>query len=90
MSALAILVVYPWAALIVGGGFGVLWRYRPRRSIAVESTLWIGYAVYEFLMYARILCSGECNIRVDLLLIYPALILVSVWAAVASLRRSST
>jgi len=28
-------------------------------------------------MKVRILCSGECNIRVDLLLIYPILILVS-------------
>jgi hypothetical protein len=90
MSALAILVVYPWIALIVGGAFGVLWRYRPRRSVAAASLLWIGYAVYESLMYVRVLCSGECNIRVDLYLIYPALILVSLGAGVASLRRSST
>lgn len=28
-------------------------------------------------MKFRILCSGECNIRIDLLLLYPALIIIS-------------
>jgi hypothetical protein len=26
-------------------------------------------------MYARIACSGECNIRIDLLLLYPFLLI---------------
>jgi hypothetical protein len=43
---------------------------------------WGAYAVYELLMNARILCSGECNIRVDLLLIYPLLLALSVPALV--------
>jgi hypothetical protein len=34
-------------------------------------------------MKLRILCSGECNIRVDLLLLYPGLALVSVLALAA-------
>jgi hypothetical protein len=34
----------------------------------------------------RILCSGECNIRVDLLLIYPALVVLSILAAVPARR----
>jgi len=33
-------------------------------------------------MYFRILCSGECNIRIDLLLIYPALLTLTVVAAI--------
>lgn len=35
---------------------------------------WLLYSVYEFLMYKRVLCTGECNIRVDLLLIYPVIL----------------
>ncbi|MCW8963057.1 MAG: hypothetical protein OQL16_04610, partial [Gammaproteobacteria bacterium] len=44
--------------------------------------LWLIYTVYEFGMYLRILCSGECNIRVDLLLIYPVLLFVSLLALI--------
>jgi hypothetical protein len=34
----------------------------------------------------RVLCSEECNIRVDLLVLYPALPIVSILAAVSALR----
>ena len=37
-------------------------------------------------MYARILCSGECNIRVDLLLIYPILLIVTLAAGVRAVQ----
>jgi len=31
--------------------------------------VWPAYLPYEYAMKLRILCSGECNIRVDLLLV---------------------
>jgi hypothetical protein len=34
-----------------------------------------------------VLCSGECNIRVDLLLIYPILLVLSIWTLVSTFRR---
>lgn len=37
-------------------------------------------------MARRLLCSGECNIRVDLLLLYPALLLLSLVAVVVGRR----
>ena len=40
--------------------------------------------VWRFLAH---LCSGECNIRVDLLLIIPALYILSVVALVKYFRR---
>ena len=33
-------------------------------------------------MQIRVLCSGECNIRVDLLLIYPILLVYSIASAI--------
>ncbi|MBK7927450.1 MAG: hypothetical protein IPJ98_08150 [Bryobacterales bacterium] len=54
--------------------------------MAVAAGLWAAYCVYEGLMEARVLCSGECNIRVDLLVVYPVLVVVSGWAVVRSLR----
>ncbi len=50
--------------------------------------VWALYAGYEALMYARILCTGECNIRVDLLLIYPALLISTVWLVIAGIYRA--
>ncbi len=45
--------------------------------LAVVAVAWLLYAAYEYTLYRRWLCSGECNIRVDLLLVYPLLVLVS-------------
>ena len=46
---------------------------------------WSLYAFYEYAMRRRWLCSGECNIRVDLLLLYPFLLLISIAAAVTAI-----
>jgi hypothetical protein len=37
-------------------------------------------------MHRRLLCSGECNIRVDLLLLYPVLWIVSLVAVIVAVR----
>lgn len=89
MKLLGIFIEYPWAALAVASAFAVLWYFRRRRTIAVAAVLWSGYGVYEYLMHARVLCSGECNIRVDLLLLYPVLFVISIAAAAVSLRRNA-
>ncbi len=78
-------IAFPWITFVVGGAFLVAWRWRRARSAMVVGALWLVYGAYEYLMHARILCSGECNIRVDLLLIYPTLFvasLVAVWNSV--------
>ena len=54
--------------------------------MCVAAIAWLVYAVYETAMARRILCSGECNIRVDLLLIYPLLLALSLAAVVAAYR----
>lgn len=64
-------------ALAVALILSAAWCFTRRRAAAVLALLWLGYAAYEFLMYRRVLCSGECNIRVDLLLIYPILLAAS-------------
>ena len=71
-------IIFPIGALIVGLLFIRMFMKLKQVLCAITGISWILYAVYEYLMYARILCSGECNIRVDLFLIYPALIVLSV------------
>jgi hypothetical protein len=65
---LGIMIAYPWMAFATAGVFVVLWLWRRAGSAAVAAALWIAYGVYETLKHVRVLCTGECNIRVDLLL----------------------
>ena len=65
------------------------WRYR-RPAIGAATVLFGLHASYEYLIAIRYLCSGDCNIRVDLLLIVPILLIAAIgaiWSAVAAGRR---
>jgi hypothetical protein len=86
MKTLGILVAYPWLAWVVAGCFAFLWWWSDSRVAAAAAVVWTGYGSYEYLMLTRVLCTGECNIRVDLLLIYPLLLLVSLIAVLSSIR----
>ncbi|MGE0161245.1 MAG: hypothetical protein AB7T31_17755 [Gemmatimonadales bacterium] len=72
--------------MLVAAAFGLLWLWRRRRAAGVAAVAWGAYGVYELLMQARVLCTGECNIRVDLLLIYPLLLVLSLVAIAKAMR----
>lgn len=83
---LGVFIAWPFLALAPGALFAAIY-WRCRRPIALAAALaWLAYFPYEQAMKLRMLCSGECNIRVDLLLFYPLLMLVSVLALVAHFR----
>lgn len=82
LSILGILTIFPLGATLIGAAMLLGFGYAKIRTGMVTGALWIIYSIYEFLMYFRILCSGECNIRIDLLLIYPLLIGLSVVSVV--------
>ncbi len=81
-TLLAMLIIFPFAATFVGVIY--LWMFYKLRtkSSLLAGVLWVLYSIYEYLMYIRVLCTGECNIRIDLLLIYPALLVVSLAATI--------
>jgi hypothetical protein len=84
---LSTFVAFPWLALFPALIFAVL-GYRSRRMLPwVVAVAWLLYTAYETAMARRILCSGDCNIRVDLLLLYPVLAAISVAAAIAAGKR---
>lgn len=85
---MAILIAYPWLALIPALGFLALFSTSRRVLVLVAAGAWAVYGVYEYAMKARWLCSGECNIRVDLLAIYPGLVILSVLALLRALRNA--
>jgi hypothetical protein len=73
---MAIFIAYPLLAAVIGGLLLASGRYARRRLPMAAGIIWLLYALYEFGMKRRLLCSGECDIRIDLLAIYPLLLLV--------------
>lgn len=77
LRIMAILIEYPWLALAPAALFFWLHSVFKARLILVTAIAWLAYVPYEYGMKLRLLCSGECNIRVDLLLIYALLVALS-------------
>jgi hypothetical protein len=74
LRAMALLVDQPWLALIAAMLFVLLFAISKSKLSLTVGALWLAYALYEYGMKIRLLCSGECNIRVDLLGLYPLLV----------------
>lgn len=83
---MTLLIASPWLALVPAVLFIVAYQLTKRRVVFWTGVLWILYGLYEYAMKRRWLCSGECNIRVDLLLLYPVLVLLTAVAAVVAIR----
>jgi hypothetical protein len=80
-----LLIPRPWLALIPALVYAALYLVSQRRFVLVVAAAWCLYAAMEFGNYMRWTCSGDCNIRIDLLLIYPVLILLSISGGVVAL-----
>jgi len=81
-GAFSIFIGYPSLALLPAAGFAALWAVSGRWLVAGAAVMWCLYTVYEYAMHSRWLCTGECNIRVDLLLVYPLLWIISLSALI--------
>ena len=73
---------YAWLVLIPVVLFFFIGLAAKARFATAAAILWLIYGLYEWMMYARILCSGDCNIRIDLVVIYPLLLLASLTALI--------
>lgn len=80
---LGLLIAWPSLALVPAALLAFMFAQCRRGRVLVASLAWLAYFPYELSMKLRILCSGECNIRVDLLLLYPLLALLSALALLA-------
>jgi hypothetical protein len=74
MNVFAIAAGMMAVILLVAG-----WQ-RPRLAVIVAAILWLLYAVYERLVATGVLCDANCNIRVDLLLFFPILLIATFYA----------
>ena len=89
-APLTVFIEQPFAALIPAIGFAIAGAIRKRPLAGLAGAVWFSYALYEAGMKARLLCSGECNIRVDLLFIYPLLWVLTLVALVQLFTRTRT
>jgi hypothetical protein len=87
---LGVFIAWPWLALLPAVVFTLLYVRNRRPMVLTAALAWLAYAAYEQAIKMRVLCSGECNIRVDLLLFYPLLALLTVLAVVSCLRARRT
>ena len=83
---MGIFIAWPWLALTPSALFWLLYRWSKRKLVAAVALAWSLYAAYEYAMLRRWLCSGECNIRVDLVFLYPMLALASGVAIAVAIR----
>ena len=63
-------------ALVVAGVLFWLWRRSGRAIMLVAAILWLAYPLWEFALQ---IFAPEVNIRVDLLLFYPILLITGVF-----------
>lgn len=56
---------------------------QPRLAVILAAILWALYAIYEWLVATAVLCDAKCDIRVDLVLMWPVLLIASALARVA-------
>jgi hypothetical protein len=82
----SLFIASPWLALVPAAAFLLLYGRSGSKRALVTALAWGAYAVYEYGMKRRWLCTGECNIRVDLLLLYPILLVMCSMAVVGVLR----
>lgn len=73
---------YPWLVLIPVAVFFLIGISAKSRFASATAILWLIYGLYEWMMYARILCRGDCDARLDLVFIYPLLLFVSLTALI--------
>ena len=83
---MSIFIEHPLLAAALGILFLAAFWVSRRPAVLVAAVAWLLYMPYEMAMHLRWLCTGECNIRIDLLLIYPVLLLLSLAAVVAAVR----
>jgi hypothetical protein len=87
---LGILTIFPLGAAIIGVLYIRMFLKLKNITAIFTGVLWVLYSIYEYLIYTRVLCTGDCNIRIDLLLIYPVLISLSLASTILYYRTKGT
>jgi hypothetical protein len=80
-----LLIDHPWLALLVATALALVWRSCRSRTALVAAVLWLAYTGWEITVSEDRL---DANIRIDLLVIYPLLAVLTVLAVWSGWRAS--
>jgi hypothetical protein len=80
------MMLFVLAAAMAAIGHLVVAAQRPRLALIVSGILWALYAVWEYHIANGTLCDKDCNIRVDLVFLFPILAVATVIAYQAHMR----
>ena len=83
---MVVLIEHPLLAAVPGAVFVGLFAVSRKLLVLTAAVAWLAYLPYEYAMKLRLLCSGDCNIRLDLVVLYPALLIVSLVGLAVSAR----
>lgn len=78
-----VIVALLFAALHVGARAAGIGSDKHPRAMLVVVAVWALYAFWEWLVATQ---SPEANIRVDLLLIWPVVAIISIWFTIRAFR----
>src|SRR3954466_5663581 len=81
--AMGVFIEHPLLAAVIGILLVALGRVLHRGLATAAGVTWLMYSLWEFAIKQLWSCSGEFDIRADLIFIYPLLILGSVVALVS-------
>src|SRR5438132_13800840 len=84
--SMAVRIEHPLLAAVPGAVFVARFAASRKLLVLAAAAAWLAYLPYEYAMKLRLLCSGECNIRLDLVVLYPVLFIVSVVGLAVSAR----
>lgn len=86
MPTLKFLSDYPLLALLPAVCFFILGYMSQRTVVWAAGLAWAAFAAYGLLFQKGVLCPFGCDSRVDLLIVYPFLLVISVVGALSALR----
>jgi type VI protein secretion system component VasK len=82
-----LLIDHPWLALLGATALAQVWRSTRSRIALVAAVLWVAYTGWEITLSED---RPDANIRIDLLVIYPMLAVLTafaVWSGWRARRR---
>lgn len=83
-TAFSVFVNHPWLALLICLPLLALYAWLKQPRLLISGVAWLAYFWYEFLISKGAICPEGCNIRVELIVLYPMLLALTVTALVAA------
>jgi len=77
------MILFVLIAVLAALYFAAMAFRQPRPGVIIAIVVWLAYAVYEYQMINGVLCDGGCNIRIDLLFVWPFVWIASLFGIYA-------